>query len=192
MHISNVSFLNTYKYSSNNADKNEQSKKKQIKNAILKSAAVLTTLYASGVLIYRVQAVCKKPPRKTFEALLKEKELKFKDGIILNKNNEKFTGKLCRSTGQKGKTGYEMIETQRFKNGLITEKTYKDCFNNELEGKFYKDGILRADVSICAGKKLRPFSFYCYDKKGEFCEIGDGLTKGKESVFDIFRKKFNN
>lgn len=193
MFINEINSLCSYKSNYINFNKKqEENKKDKTEERILATTGVIAASVISGVLLHRLHIVSKKPPRKAFEDLLKEKGLELKNGIMLDKNNNKFTGELCRSTGKKGCTGHEMIETRRFKDGLITEKTYKDCFDNELSGKFYENGVLRTEISICAGKKMRPFSITKYDKDGNFCALGDGLAKGKESIFEKYRKIESN
>ena len=132
----------------------------------------------------------KKPPRKSFEKILEKNGLEFKDKILVRKENgEKFTGELKRSTGKPDQfKGKEMIETQKFKDGIITEKTYTDWSGREIEGDFYLDGKIRLHVSgVIENNKMR-FGFNDYDKNGKPISLGDGLMDKEESIFEWARE----
>lgn len=134
----------------------------------------------------------KKPPRKSFEKILEENGLEFKDKILIKKENgEKFTGELKRSTGKFCKDkfiGPEMIKTRKFEKGIITEKTYTDWRDREIKGYFYKDGEIKLDVSCVIGKGKRPFGFSDYEN-GKPTILGDGLIDKGKSVFEWARER---
>lgn len=135
----------------------------------------------------------KKPPRKSFEKMLKKNNLEFRDNVLVKKENgERFTGEIRRSTGKPDKfKGREMIETQKFDNGIITEKTYKDVFNREIEGYFYKDGELKLRVFSVIEDEEKRFGFYPYEN-GQATILGDGYMKKNESVFEWAREWIKN
>lgn len=156
------------------------------KNAI-KAAGVVSLIGLAGLSAYGIAILNKKPPRKTFEALLKEKDLVLKDNVLFDKHGNKFSGRLTRNTGEKGETGFEMIETKLFNNGMLEEQIYKDCFNNELKGTFYKNGKIVSKVDVFSNGKNKGFSYTKYRADGRGSSIGHGLVRKYESVFESFR-----
>ena len=164
-----------------------EKQKKSYKSDVIKVLAPVSLLGLVCLWAYCLPIKNKKPPRKTFEELLKEKELNIKNDLMFDKLGNKFSGILARSTGEKGKNGHEMIETQVYKNGLLEEKTYKDRFNNELMGYFYKNGKIVSHVDITGSGKNRVFAFSRYNKDGRCVTIGDGLSRDGKSIFETFR-----
>ena len=176
-------------FKSNNIKKqNSGSNSSENKNA-LKAAGAISLLGLAGLSAYGITILNKKPPRRTFEALLKEKDLAFKDNVLFDKLGNKFSGTLSRSTGKKGETGFEMIETKLFNNGILEEQIYKDCFNNELKGTFYKNGKIVSEVNVFSSGKNKGFSYTKYREDGCSGSMGHGLVERNKSVFDIFRNK---
>lgn len=145
--------------------------------------------------IYVAIMIAKKPPKMSFEELLNKKGLEFRNKILVNKQTgEKFTGELKRSTDEYGKgSGFKNIETRIFKDGIITEKTNKDLWGNEREGKFYKDGKLFSDITVFYGREGKIFSFSIYKQNGTQFADGHGkCQKKKESVFKDCREWIKN
>ncbi len=159
----------------------------------------LTTVEKAGIGIFSAILLgaaiieLKKPPRKSFEKMLKKNGLEFRENILVKKETgEKFTGELKRSTGKPDKFKHrEMIETQRFENGIRTERTYTDVFNREIEGFFYKDGELKLEVFAVIESGEKRFGFYPY-KNGQIVLFGDGYMKKDESVFEWARDYVKN
>ena len=143
----------------------------------------LFSVIALGVIATLGRVAVKKPPRISFEKILNKNGLELKNNFLVKKGTgEKFTGELKRSTRESN------IETQKFANGVITEKIYTDWRGNEIKGYFYKNGELKLDVSCVTGKGRRPFCFHDYEN-GEIITLGDGLIEKDESVFEWAREK---
>ena len=174
-------------FKSNNIRNQNSGQKDSGSEKAVKAAGTVSLLGLAGLSAYGIAILKKKPPRRTFEALLKEKNLVFKDNILFDKLGNKFSGSLTRSTGKKGETGFEMIETKLFNNGKLEEQIYKDCFNNELKGTFYKDGKIVSKVDVFSNGKDKGFSFIKYRDDGTGSSMGHGLVKKSKSVFSIFR-----
>ncbi len=174
-------------FKSNNIRNQNSGQKDSGSEKAVKAAGTVSLLGLAGLSAYGIAILKKKPPRKTFEALLKEKNLVFKDNILFDKLGNKFSGSLTRSTGKKGETGFEMIETKLFNNGKLEEQIYKDCFNNELKGTFYKDGKIVSKVDVFSNGRDKGFSFIKYRDDGTGSSMGHGLVKKSKSVFSIFR-----
>lgn len=148
------------------------------------STVILGVSIFAGIIEY------KKPPRKSFEKILEKNGLEFRNMILVKKENgEKFTGELKRSTGKPDQfKGREMIETQKFKDGIVTEKTYTDWRGREIEGEFYLDGKIRLKAfGVIQNGKMR-FGFNDYDKNGNPYSLGDGLMDKKKSIFKWARE----
>ena len=174
-------------FKSNNIRTQNSGQKNSDTEKAVKVAGAVSLLGLVGLSAYGIAILNKKPPRSTFEALLKERDLVFKDNILFDKHGNKFSGSLTRSTGKKGENGFEMIETKLFNNGILEEQIYKDCFNNELKGMFYKDGKIVSKVDVFSNGKDKGFSFIKYRDDGTGSSMGHGLVKKSKSVFDIFR-----
>ena len=174
-------------FRANNVAKQSFGQKKDENGKVAKTVGLVSLVGLAGLSAYGIAIVHRKPPQKTFETLLKENELIFKDNTLFDKTGKKFSGTLSRSTGEKGETGFEMIETQVFNDGIIEEKIYKDCFNNELKGTFYKEGKVVSDVAVVSNMRKKGFSFAKYKEDGSIEAMGHGLAKRKDSVFDLFR-----
>lgn len=166
-------------------------KKPSTKKIILGALGAIAAAYG----IYVAVMIAKKPPKMSFEELLNKKGLEFRNEILVNKQTgEKFTGELKRSTDEYGKgSGFKNIETRIFKDGIITEKTNKDLWGNEREGKFYKDGKLFSDITVFYGREGKIFSFSIYKQNGTQFADGHGkCQKKKESVFKDCREWIKN
>lgn len=137
---------------------------------------------AATYCIYVTIMIVKKPPKMSFEELLHKKGLEFRNEILVNKQTgEKFTGELKRSTDEYSKgSGFKNIETRKFEDGIITEKTNKDLWGNEREGKFYKEGKLFSDIEIYYGREGKIFSFSIYKKSGDLFAEGHGKCQKKK------------
>lgn len=136
----------------------------------------------------------KKPARLSFEKLLAKNNLELKDGVLKNKNTgEKYTGELKRSTGELFQDKfYEKIESQKFENGVIKERTYKNWKGDEVNGYFYKDGKIRLEVSSVIGKNKNNFGFNDFNKEGQACSLGEGLLDKDDSLFEWARRYVKN
>lgn len=156
------------------------------KKIILGTLGAFAVAYGSYVAIM----VAKKPPKMSFDELLTKKGLEFRNEILVNKSTGgKFTGEIKRNTGKFDKFKHrEMIETQKFNEGIIAEKTYTDWRGKEIEGVFYLDGKIRLKVfGIVQNGKMR-FGFHDYDIKGNSYSLGDGLMDKKKSIFKWARE----
>lgn len=74
----------------------------------------------------------------SFAKNIAKKGLELKDNLLINsKTGEKYTGTIKSNVG---KIGFNKVESQKYENGVITEKIYKNIFGREKSGIFYKDG----------------------------------------------------
>ncbi len=129
--------------------------------------------------------------RNTFEKNILKKGLELKNNVLVNKaTGEKYTGAIKSNIG---KIGFNKKETRTFVDGVITEKTYKNAFNKELEGFFYKDG------KECVHVKLSyPFMVPWYKRTDTywFAEGKDAFTHfegiRKDSAFESARKRIQD
>ncbi len=169
----------------------EYNKKPKTGKIILGILGAIAAAYG----IYVAVMIAKKPPKISFEELLNKKGLEFRNNVLVNKSTgENFTGELKRSTNDYGKgSGFKNIETRRFEEGIITEKTNKDLWGNEISGKFYKEGQLFSDVEVYYEREGKIFSFSIYKKNGNQFAIGHGkCQKKKDSVFKDCREWIKN
>ncbi|MBR1775825.1 hypothetical protein IJ750_01960 [bacterium] len=121
---------------------------------------------------------------KSLATALKKQGAELKDGIaIIKATGEKFTGTIKRNIGT---FGYKR-ETIKYENGVMTEKIYHNIFGKELEGEFYKSGILR--IKVGQGKN---YSLTLYDSDGKCKSIADCRLTGGESKFENARNMIND
>ncbi|MBO5738153.1 hypothetical protein J6R97_02295 [bacterium] len=127
--------------------------------------------------------------KNNFNKNILKKGLEKGDELLINKKTgEAFTGKIKSNVGTI--IGFNKIETCVFKNGIITEKTYKDIFGRELQGYFYKNNEICVNAHIYKSfRKDKRFAIAWKRKNGSTCHL-DGITK--DSIFDIARKLLNN
>ena len=152
---------------------NTQSTKDKSKYDTALVGAAATVLAGSAVLIGRKLSI------KSLSKLLSSQGAELKDGVaVLSKTGEKFTGTVKRRVGSLGLKR----ETIKFEEGLMAEKIYHDIFGRELEGEFYKAGILRLRVG--PGKN---YSMVKFDSKGKCEAMSECKTKGGVSKFESAR-----
>lgn len=113
----------------------------------------------------------------TFEQALKKNGVEIKDGIaVLVSNGERYTGTVKRNTKAFG----IKKETVQYSNGVMTEKVYHNIKGSELEGEFYKNGVLRVKVSKdCQDER---YARHIFDSNGEL--------EARESCINTFKDKF--
>lgn len=126
--IQNINFQSTLKHN----DKSDTEK------SIPKSENDKTTLTLLGLAVGGALAVLLGQKSKmSFEKALLKEGVKIKDGIaIIQETGKKYTGTIKRKVNAYGMKR----EIVTYKDGLITEKLYKDILGRELEGHFYKEG----------------------------------------------------
>lgn len=153
-----------------------QEKQTSTNSKLLLSLAALATIGLSVV-------GAKKTAKISFEEALKNNGVEIKNGIaILIESGEKFTGKI-----QRFETGNRK-ETVEYTDGLIKEKVYHNLFGRELNGEFYRDGVLKVRVNpyvIKDGEK----TFAYYDNGGKFKDCKTMIAQTKASVFDWARNR---
>lgn len=172
-------------------------KKKTKDVSAVKICTFALAIPAAIALTYLAVIEHKKPKRLSFQKLLEQNNLEFKNDILIIKNTgEKYTGELKRSTGEFFPNGYgEKIESQKFEKGIITEKTYVNSKGHEIQGYFYKNGKLRYEV-FSNGKRNKNnelcFGFNDYNEKGQPSTFGDGMITKNKSLFETARKYVEN
>jgi len=129
----------------------------------------------------------KKTHTMSYEEALKKNGVEIKDGIAtLIESGKKYTGKIERFEKRNRK------ETVEFVDGVIQERVYHNLFGRELNGMFYKDGILK--VRICQHQikdGQKEFAFVDTGGKNAGCKPAPmGKTDG--SVFDWGRERAKN
>ena len=167
----NIVFMNN----SQNKQKtdSEQKDSENKNNTMLLSLAGLASIGAALV----GMAKCRKT---SFEDALVKNGVQIKDGLAtLIKSGEKYTGKIERYVNTKK-------ETVQYIDGIITEKIYHNALGRELEGSFYKDGILR--ISVGNG---RVYSMSELDKNSKVIRHYDCKYDGKNK-FENARNMIKN
>ena len=132
----------------------------------------------------------KKGEKKELEKVLKKNGIVLQNGIAKKiESEELFTGFIKRNVKHFGlKT-----ETSKYVNGELREQLYHDLFGRELKGLFYKNGKLKEEVTVDSNikKKNKAFMAYQYSDNGNLIKSSDGFVPKTESIFEIYRKKYN-
>ena len=167
----NIVFMNNSQNKHKTASEQKDSDNKN--NTMLLSLAGLASIGAALV----GMAKCRKT---SFEDALVKNGVQIKDGLAtLIKSGEKYTGKIERYVNTKK-------ETFQYIDGIITEKIYHNALGRELEGSFYKNGILR--VSVGNGKV---YSMTELDKNNKVIGHYDCKSGGQskfENARDMIKK----
>ena len=165
----NVVFMNNFQ----NKHKSGSEVKESDNKKILLSLAGLASIGAVLVGIAKYGKI-------SFEDALAKNGVQIKDGLAtLIKSGEKYTGKIERYVNAKK-------ETVQYVDGVITEKIYHNALGRELEGSFYKDGILR--ISVGNG---RVYSMSELDKNSKVIRHYDCKYDGKNK-FENARNLIKN
>ena len=122
----------------------------------------------------------------SFEDALKKSGVILKDNIATIANTgERFTGKIERYTKRNRK------ETTQYIDGIITEKVYHNAFGKEIEGYFYKNGMLRFRVNL-VNRGNRRYVMSTEFKDNNKVSNSTGIEKEKNTTFDAFRTAVKN
>ena len=150
-------------------------------NNLLKDVCIA----AAAVGVAGVSAMFVHGYSKSLSKVLEKKGLEIKDGIAyVKETNEKYTGKI---EHLKNKFGTKK-EVLSYNQGQLEEKLNYNMFGRELDGYFYRDGVLRVSVRPYVkngGKKM--FPYYVYDKDGKIVSCNDCFGADIKSVFDYIR-----
>ena len=125
--------------------------------------------------------------KKSLQKVFTQKGLILKEGtLIVSKTGEKFSGTIKRHVGTFG----FIKETRKYDNGLLSEKLYHNLFGKELDGYFYKNGILHTSVNVNSYPftKSKLYSINEY-YKGDNAVVKEGYSENKGSIFKIISDK---
>lgn len=124
---------------------------------LLSAVAGLAVLGAAAVIVG-------KKTTSTYEEALKKNGVQIKDGVaVLISSGEKYTGSVKHNVQAYG----TKKETVSFVDGVMTEKIYHNARGKELEGEFFKSGVLRVKVTKDANDSLKRYLRYEYDSSGK-------------------------
>ncbi len=158
----------------------ENNQKNRMPSAIA-TAAAGTVVIGSTILIGK-----NKMSIRNYEDALKKCGVEIKNGIaIVTATGEKYTGVIKRNLSINKK------ETINFVNGKMNERLYHNMLGRELEGEFYKDGVLTLNVGKHQGFIYKSFPFRRYED-GNIVSRGDVLNQRVNSVFDWARNLLKN
>lgn len=157
-----------------------------INNSLDKNNSNKHTLPMIGITAITIAGctlLCFKMSIKSLAEILKNQGAELKDGFaVISKTGEKFSGTIKRRSGTYG----QKRETIKYENGLITEKIYHNIYGKELEGEFYKSGVLR--IKVRQGKN---YSITQFDSDGKCQALFDCIKVKNKSKFDNARELIN-
>ncbi len=127
-----------------------------------------------------------KAKKTSFEDALKKSGVMLKDNIAtITDTGERYTGKIERYAK------FNRKETTQYINGVISEKVYHNILGKEIEGYFYKNGMLRYKVSL-VNRGNRRYIMSTEFKDNKKVSNSTGIEKETNTTFEAYRTAIKN